>query len=209
MRSLSSDVFERRMSTGSEPFSLLIYLDAIKFVSLCVLTLIETLPKNCSKSQARSAKSSLPVDVRRSKTSLFILPIMRQVNWDIESEVSQPSKPSAGRSPFSFYPPRFSLIPIFPALFPNTRMTVSRTFKNLNSWNIILGMIWCHLSLWLVIKVLTSAKDLRRFSTLTVKYRVIVRDHIFISNKPAEIKRDQFSSDGCFLVSRAWGTRDS
>ena len=34
--SLSSDVFELRRSTGSEPFSLLVCLDATKFISLSV-----------------------------------------------------------------------------------------------------------------------------------------------------------------------------
>ena len=55
--SLSSDVFERRTSTGSEPFSLLISLGATVFVLLSVLTYRDDLPKN--------SKSPLPVDVRR------------------------------------------------------------------------------------------------------------------------------------------------
>ena len=47
--SLSRYVFEPCTSTGSEPFSLLICLDAIKFVSLSVFTLIETIcPRICS-----------------------------------------------------------------------------------------------------------------------------------------------------------------
>ena len=41
--SLISDVSERHTSTGSEPFSLLICLDATKFVLLSVFTLIETI----------------------------------------------------------------------------------------------------------------------------------------------------------------------
>ena len=40
---LSKDVFERRTSTGSEDFSLLICLDDIKFVLLSFFTLIETI----------------------------------------------------------------------------------------------------------------------------------------------------------------------
>ena len=61
-------VFERRTSTGSEPFSLLICLDATIFVLLSVLTLIETIcPKICSKSGFKSAKSPLPVDVASLK----------------------------------------------------------------------------------------------------------------------------------------------
>ena len=73
--SLSSDVFERRTSTGSKPFSLLISLDATVFLLPSVLILIETIcPKICSKSWLKSAKRPLPVDVRRSKTSLLKLP---------------------------------------------------------------------------------------------------------------------------------------
>ena len=56
-------------------FSLLIFFGATKFVLLRVSTIIETIcPNVCSKSQLKSAKSLLPVDVRRSKTSLFKLP---------------------------------------------------------------------------------------------------------------------------------------
>ena len=81
LASLSSGVFERRTSTGSEPFSLLICLDATKFVLLSVFTLIETMcPIISSKSRPRSAKSQLPVDVRRSKTSLLKLPKFWQEN---------------------------------------------------------------------------------------------------------------------------------
>ena len=47
--SLSSTFFERRTSTGSERFSLLICLDATIFVLLSVFTLIETIyPKFCT-----------------------------------------------------------------------------------------------------------------------------------------------------------------
>ena len=41
--SLSSDVFERCTSTGSEVFSLLTYLDDIKFVFLSFFTVIEAI----------------------------------------------------------------------------------------------------------------------------------------------------------------------
>ena len=52
-------------------------LDATKFVLLRVFTLIETIfPKICLKSRLKSAKSLLPVDVRRSKTSLLKLRIV-------------------------------------------------------------------------------------------------------------------------------------
>ena len=55
-------------------FSLLICLDAIKFVLLAVFTLIETFcPKMCSKSRLKSEKSPLPVYVhRRFLNSLIV-----------------------------------------------------------------------------------------------------------------------------------------
>ena len=62
-------------------FSLVICLGATKFVLLSVFTLIETIcPKFCLKSRLKSAKGSLPVDVRRSKTSLLkvLLKIMTE-----------------------------------------------------------------------------------------------------------------------------------
>ena len=56
--SLSGNVFERRMSTGSELFSLLICFDATKFILLSVFTLnIETIsPRICSKSRLKGSK---------------------------------------------------------------------------------------------------------------------------------------------------------
>ena len=75
--SLCRNVFERRTLTGSGPFSLLICLDATKFVLLSVFTLKETIcPRICSKSRPKSAKTPLPVDVRRSKTPLLRLPFV-------------------------------------------------------------------------------------------------------------------------------------
>ena len=80
--SLSSDVFERCTSTGSEPFPLLISLDAIVFLLPSVLILIEMIcPKVCSKSRLKCAKSPLAVDVCRSKTSLLKLPIKSEIHW--------------------------------------------------------------------------------------------------------------------------------
>ena len=66
---LSSNVFERRTSKGSEPFSLLKYLDATKFVLLSFYAVIETIchKKNCSKSRLKSVTSLPPVYVRRSR----------------------------------------------------------------------------------------------------------------------------------------------
>ena len=71
--SLSSDVFERRTSTGREPFSLFKCLDDAKSVLLSDFTLTETMcPKICSKSWLKIAKSSLPFDLRRSQTLVLI-----------------------------------------------------------------------------------------------------------------------------------------
>ena len=53
-RSLRSDVFERHASTGSDPFSLLISIDATIFVLPSVLILIETIcPKICQNHGSR------------------------------------------------------------------------------------------------------------------------------------------------------------
>ena len=71
---LSKDVFERRTSTGSEAFSLLICLDAIKFVLLSFFSLIKTIyPRVSTEPLPNDAKSPLPVDVRLSKTLLLKL----------------------------------------------------------------------------------------------------------------------------------------
>ena len=102
---LSSNVFERRTSTGSEPFSLLIYLNATKFVLLSVFTLIETIcPKICSNSRPKSAKSPFPVEVRRSKTSLLKLPISTADN-------NYFCAPREGENNKKRIPPPFSLLP--------------------------------------------------------------------------------------------------
>ena len=68
---LSKDVFERRTSTGSEAFSLLICLDANKFVLLSFFSLIKTIyPRVSTDPLPNDTKSPFPVDVRRSKTLL-------------------------------------------------------------------------------------------------------------------------------------------
>ena len=73
--SLTTDVFQRRTSTGSERFFLLISLGATTFVLLRVFTLKKTIcPKICSKTKLKCAKIPLPLDVRRSKRSLFQAP---------------------------------------------------------------------------------------------------------------------------------------
>ena len=74
LQSLSSTV--TFLSDARQPevsfFSLLICLDATKFVWLSVFTLTETIcPKVCSKSQLKCAKISLRIDVRCSKRSLL------------------------------------------------------------------------------------------------------------------------------------------
>ena len=75
--SLSKDVFERRMSIGSEAFSIFICLDADKFVLPSLFSLVKTIyPRVSTKQIPNDAKSSLPVDFRRSKTLLLKLPII-------------------------------------------------------------------------------------------------------------------------------------
>ena len=65
-RSKSSNVLSK--STGNEPFSLQICLDAVKFVLPSVFTLKETTcPRICSKSRPKRAKSPLPIGVHRFK----------------------------------------------------------------------------------------------------------------------------------------------
>ena len=74
--SLSKDVFEGRTSTGSEPFSLFICLDANKFVLLSFFSLMKRIyPRVSNKPLPNDAKGPLPVDVRRSTTLLLKLPI--------------------------------------------------------------------------------------------------------------------------------------
>ena len=76
--SLSSDVFERRTSTGSGHFALLSRdFEQIfgQIVSIRIKTLgnINTVASRLTKRE----KGSLPVDVRRAKTSLLKLPIVK------------------------------------------------------------------------------------------------------------------------------------
>ena len=74
---LNKDVFERRTSTGSEAFSLFIYLDVNKLVLLSFCSLLKTIyPRVSTKPLPNDAKSPLPVDVCRSKTLLLKLPII-------------------------------------------------------------------------------------------------------------------------------------
>ena len=65
----SSNVFGWCTSSRSELFAFSICPDAPKYVLLSVFTLIETIcPNVFSKSELKSAKSPLPVDVRRTRT---------------------------------------------------------------------------------------------------------------------------------------------
>ena len=67
--------FEQRTSTRSYAFSLLICLDSTTFLLLSVFALTDTIyPKILAKPLPKNAKSPLPVDVRRLKTSLRQLP---------------------------------------------------------------------------------------------------------------------------------------
>ena len=67
---------QRRASTESGPFSIIICLDASKLVLLSAFTLIEKIcPNICSKSCLKGTKNPLPVEVRRSKTSFLKLQI--------------------------------------------------------------------------------------------------------------------------------------
>ena len=73
---LSKDVFERRTSTGSVFFS---FLDSgfAHFLGQLVSIIVKTL-RNTNLGASRCfkmKKTSLPVDVRRSKTPLLKLPI--------------------------------------------------------------------------------------------------------------------------------------
>ena len=78
--SLSSDVFERRTSTGSGRFALLSH-DFEQIFGQIVSIRIKTLGnKNAVASRLiKREKGLLPVDVRRSKTSLLKLPNNRGV----------------------------------------------------------------------------------------------------------------------------------
>ena len=77
LSNLSKDVFERRISTGSEVFSLFICLDANKFVLLSFFSLIKTICLRVSTTLLlNDAKSLLQVDVRPSKMPQLKLPFI-------------------------------------------------------------------------------------------------------------------------------------
>ena len=82
-RNLSKDDFEGRTSTGSEPFSLFICLDANKFVLLSFFSLMKRIyPRVSNKPLPNDAKGPLPVDVGRSTTLLLKLPTVAATPTD-------------------------------------------------------------------------------------------------------------------------------
>jgi len=74
----SKSVFERRLSTGSDAFSFIIWLDATKFVLLSFFTLIKTIWRKRKPLPTNGKRSTSAVDVRRSKTFLLKLPTLFQ-----------------------------------------------------------------------------------------------------------------------------------
>jgi len=59
LKGLSKGVFERRTSTGSEVFSLIVCLDATKFVLISVFILVETIwPKILAKPLPQERKGA-------------------------------------------------------------------------------------------------------------------------------------------------------
>ena len=73
--SLSKDVFEQRMSIGTEAFSIFTCLDANKFVMLSLFPLVKEIYPRVS-TKPNDTKSPLPVNFRRSKTLWLKLPII-------------------------------------------------------------------------------------------------------------------------------------
>ena len=75
--SLSNDVFERRTSTGSGLFSFFDGGFAQIFSQIASITVKKLRNTNfISSRHVKRENTSLPVDVRRSKTSLLKLPII-------------------------------------------------------------------------------------------------------------------------------------
>ena len=75
--SLSKDVFEQRMSIGTEGFSIFTCLDANKFVMLSLFPLVKKIYPRVS-TKPNDTKSPLPVNFRRSKTLWLKLLSSRQ-----------------------------------------------------------------------------------------------------------------------------------
>ena len=103
--SLSSDVFERRTSTGSGRFALLSH-DFEQIFGQIVSIRIKTLGnKNTVASRLiKREKGLLPVDVRRSKTSLLKLPITGNVQLEDSFDLSILNEnPMVPQSSLGFY----------------------------------------------------------------------------------------------------------
>ena len=78
--SLSSNVFERRTSIGSGLFSIFDGGFAQIFSQIASITVKKLRNTNfISSRHVKRENTSLPVDVRRSKTSLLTLPIFRAI----------------------------------------------------------------------------------------------------------------------------------
>jgi len=90
--SLSSDVFERRTSTGSGLFARLSRVFEQIFVQIVSITIKTLGNKNMVASRLiKREKGSLPVDVRRSKTSRLKVP-------NLSKEVKKPRTFNLGRT---------------------------------------------------------------------------------------------------------------
>ena len=112
------------MSIGSERFSLLICLDATKFVLLSVFTLIETIcPKIYSKSRLRGAKKKqLPVDVPHFEKLLLISSLLGTGQREVSRKQSKGWHFTIIRTNFSESRlPGSSLITYIPLTFTESR----------------------------------------------------------------------------------------
>ena len=86
----SRTVFARRNSTVNEPLSLLICLDATKFVllSLSFFTLIQKIcPTVWAKSLLKNAKSPFPVGLHHSNASFLKLPSVHILRLRLETKM--------------------------------------------------------------------------------------------------------------------------
>ena len=119
----SSDVFERRMSTGSERFSLLICLDTTKFVLLGVFTLIETIcPKICSRSRLKGAKKKTSGWRPSLHGSCWLSSLLGTGQREVSRKHSEGWHFTIIRTNFSESRlPGSSLIPYIPLTFPESR----------------------------------------------------------------------------------------
>ena len=102
--SLSSDVFERRTSTGSGRFALLSrdfeqIFGQIVSIRIKTLGIINMVASRLTKRE----KGSLPVDVRRSKTSLLKLPITVTNNRPWKKEAIKTGSKSTSYCPQTWY----------------------------------------------------------------------------------------------------------